>query len=91
MSQDMPEDVTERICGLCGQEATGYASVWSERLGETWFCHGDEDDEPTCYERGQAGYMALRDDHPNAAIDLSGAVGDGLLVFQTSWHTKAES
>ena len=43
--------MSERKCGLCGRDpAVGYASV---TVGdeETHFCHGDFDDEPTCYER----------------------------------------
>ena len=39
-------------CGLCGKDpATGYASEWSEATGEVWYCHGDDDESPTCYER----------------------------------------
>lgn len=37
-------------CGLCGREATGFASAW-EDSGEVRYCHGDDDPEPTCYER----------------------------------------
>ena len=37
-------------CGFCGQPATGLASI-----GETRYCHGDDDKEPTCYERAQWG------------------------------------
>ena len=41
-------------CGRCGRTpASGYASAWSEATGEIWFCHGDDDDSPTCYERSE--------------------------------------
>lgn len=45
--------MAERICFRCGNPATGYASVWTAEHGERWYCHGDEDAEPTCYEQGQ--------------------------------------
>ena len=35
-------------CGLCGKPATGMATINDVR-----YCHGDDDAEPTCYERGQ--------------------------------------
>lgn len=39
-------------CSLCGKDpATGYASEWSAATGERWYCHGDDDQAPTCYER----------------------------------------
>lgn len=33
------------LCGLCKKPATGLASI-----GDTRYCHGDEDASPTCYE-----------------------------------------
>lgn len=34
-------------CALCGRNpAAGYASI-----GDRWYCHGDNDPEPTCYMR----------------------------------------
>lgn len=36
------------ICGWCGKPATGLASIQDVRL-----CHGDDDAEPTCYEKEQ--------------------------------------
>jgi hypothetical protein len=34
---------------LCGKDpASGFASI-----GDKWYCHGDGDEEPTCYTRGQ--------------------------------------
>lgn len=38
----------ERICQMCDKEATGFASVNGK-----WYCHGDDDPEPTCYMRAQ--------------------------------------
>lgn len=35
-------------CGLCGNRATGFATI-----GDTRYCHGDFDPEPTCYEQAQ--------------------------------------
>lgn len=43
--------MTERICYRCGRPATGYASVWTATEGERFYCHGDDDETPTCYER----------------------------------------
>jgi len=40
-------------CALCGNPATGHASIWTVRDGERRYCHGDEDESPTCYERAQ--------------------------------------
>ena len=37
-------------CGLCGNKATGLASINGQR-----YCHGDADTEPTCYEKAQWG------------------------------------
>lgn len=36
------------ICGWCGKPATGLASIMDVR-----FCHGDDDPEPTCYQKEQ--------------------------------------
>lgn len=34
-------------CALCGRDpAAGFASI-----GDDWYCHGDDDPEPTCYTR----------------------------------------
>lgn len=79
----------KRICGLCGEEAAGYASVWSAKLGETWFCHGDDDSEPTCYERGQSSYMGVREGREKAAIDLVKADGDHSLTYELLWKMEA--
>ena len=39
-------------CYICGKNpATGYASSWTAKDGERWYCHGDDDETPTCYER----------------------------------------
>lgn len=52
-------------CGLCGRRpATGHA-----RIDLTWFCHGDDDPSPTCYERSQWRYAHL--DVEDARADLS--------------------
>lgn len=44
-------------CALCGRNpAAGFASI-----GDDWYCHGDDDPEPTCYMRStwtQAGVEA---------------------------------
>lgn len=40
------------VCAECGKDpATGFASVWTVSSGEVWLCHGDDDEEPTCYQR----------------------------------------
>ena len=39
------------LCYLCGNEATGLASIWDSINGERHYCHGDADAKPTCYER----------------------------------------
>lgn len=37
-------------CYRCGKNpAEGYASIWTPEHGQRWFCHGDDDDDPTCY------------------------------------------
>lgn len=43
--------MTERICYICKKPAAGYASIWTAKDGERWYCHGDDDEYPTCYER----------------------------------------
>jgi hypothetical protein len=51
--------VSKRKCGWCGKDpAEGVASV-----NDTFYCHGDEDPEPTCYMRSQRKYVA-----PDAAL-----------------------
>lgn len=40
--------MTTSICGFCGNEATGFATI-----GDARFCHGDNDSTPTCYEQMQ--------------------------------------
>lgn len=40
-------------CARCGKDpAEGFASTWNATDGEQWLCHGDDDESPTCYERG---------------------------------------
>jgi hypothetical protein len=42
--------MSKRKCGLCGKDpAAGFASA-----NGVFFCHGDEDEEPTCYMRSQS-------------------------------------
>lgn len=49
---DAPEFTGPGPCGLCGKDpASGYANEWSAATGEVWYCHGDDDESPTCYER----------------------------------------
>lgn len=44
-----PNSTTEK-CGLCGRDpAAGFAMI-----GDTRFCHGDLDAEPTCYMQSQS-------------------------------------
>lgn len=48
---------TTEQCGLCGADpAHGYALI-----GDTRFCHGDDDPEPTCYMRAQSCFCNLCD------------------------------
>lgn len=49
--------MSERICGLCGGEAAGFASVWTAKTGDVPYCHGDDDAESTCYERAQQRFI----------------------------------
>ena len=36
-------------CPLCGRDpAAGFAQI-----GDDWYCHGDDDPDPTCYMRAQ--------------------------------------
>lgn len=39
--------MAERICALCGQEARGFASVWTAETGQRWYCHPNTG--PDCY------------------------------------------
>jgi hypothetical protein len=44
-----------RRCQLCDRRpAAGWAKV-----GADWYCHGDDDPEPTCYMRAQSDYGRL--------------------------------
>lgn len=52
----------KRTCHICGNEATGYASIWTAKTGTRWYCHGDDDETPTCYERGT--WEPSADDEP---------------------------
>ncbi len=38
-------------CKGCDRVATGFATINDDR-----YCHGDDDETPTCYERAQAGF-----------------------------------
>ena len=50
-------------CALCGRDpAAGFASI-----DDDWFCHGDDDPEPTCYMRSQMVYAALYAARPAGA------------------------
>jgi len=40
--------MTEPPCGRCGKPATGFAAINDQR-----YCHGDDDETPTCYEVAQ--------------------------------------
>lgn len=44
-------------CGYCGKTATGLASI-----GDRRYCHDDNDDEPTCYEKAQWEMSGIRPD-----------------------------
>lgn len=48
------------MCGLCGGTATGLASI-DLGNGQVRFCHGDDDAEPTCYERATWSQTPLAD------------------------------
>lgn len=42
--------MSKRACGLCDKDpAEGFASV-----NGVFYCHGDDDPEPTCYMRASA-------------------------------------
>lgn len=63
------ESRTPGPCYRCGRTpAAGFASIWTAAEGERWYCHGDDDEWPTCYEGanvidpdafGAAGYLLL--------------------------------
>lgn len=49
--------------------------MWTAAEGETWYCHGDDDETPTCYERANMGpvdreplmrYLTLAFDWPDS-------------------------
>lgn len=44
--------MSKRKCVRCGKDpAEGYANYWTAETGTVWYCHGDDDESPTCYER----------------------------------------
>lgn len=54
MSEPIAEKDGGRPCHRCGKDpADGYASVWTAAEGERWYCHGDDDEGASCYERQQ--------------------------------------
>jgi hypothetical protein len=64
--EGIPED---RPCYRCGKNpAEGFASVWTAKDGERWYCHGDDDEDPTCYMTAQE---ASPDAVGFAVLDLS--------------------
>lgn len=45
--------MSKRRCGLCGRDpAAGFASI-----DDVFYCHGDDDEVPTCYMRSQGAYL----------------------------------
>jgi len=58
----------DRKCGVCGHDpARGLASITTDGK-ETYYCHGDEQDDPTCYQIAQLGKPKLDADDPNDPI-----------------------
>lgn len=47
-TEDVQVSVLPRICALCKQVARGHAQI-----NDDWYCHGDTDPEPTCYQQAQ--------------------------------------
>lgn len=46
--------MSKRKCYRCGKDpAEGFASIWTAATGKLWYCHGDDDESPTCYEESQ--------------------------------------
>lgn len=80
-------------CVKCGRNpAAGYASVWTAATGEQWYCHGDDDEEATCYETSQrnlgiATMMLLEDGVPEdlvpSVISAATKVGDPIAMAET--------
>lgn len=53
MSTSEGEEAMENVCGYCGKPATGFATI-ANALGEdVRYCHGDDGETPTCYEKAQ--------------------------------------
>mgnify|MGYP003329086925 CR=1 FL=1 len=66
-------------CVVCGREpSAGYA-----KIGAGWYCHGDEDVRPTCYERSQGHRLAARllTDHLRRSVLAVRRMEDGLPPF----------
>ena len=57
-------DEVDRKCGICGKNpAEGLASI-EEGGVETYYCHGDEQDDLTCYQIVQLGSTSTTDQIP---------------------------
>lgn len=53
----------DRPCYRCGKNpAEGFASIWTQATGERWYCHGDDDESPTCYEAAPQPFPPDRSD-----------------------------
>ena len=50
--------MSAKLCALCDKEAAGFASIWDTVNGEKFYCHGDDDTHPTCYELALRGPKA---------------------------------
>jgi hypothetical protein len=48
-----------KVCSGCGGFLKGYASI-----GDNYYCHGDEDASPTCYELAVLTPLDQRDCQP---------------------------
>ncbi len=46
------------LCQLCGGLARGYAYIGTAR-----YCHGDDQDSPTCYETATRAISRRKDPH----------------------------
>lgn len=68
MSEPSAEDIQQADnwaralgCGLCGDEPAGLASI---TIGDQtrYYCHGDDDEGTTCYEKAQWEMSGIRPD-----------------------------
>lgn len=83
----MPEQPLPVLCHMCGKPATGLASLSTPTLGHIRLCHGDDDLEPTCYERFARVAMDSMANNP-IPFDILNAVPDAKVIRFPVERTK---